>query len=46
MNAKNKTHNEALHRIGVKIVRDFKIRHVFSIHTLGSSARPPRKLRR
>jgi len=39
-----KTINEALHGIGVKVTRDFRFRHVFSIHTLCSGARPPREL--
>ncbi len=41
-----KSANEALHGIGVKIARDFEIRHVFGIHTLCSGARPPRELGR
>ena len=39
-------HNEALHGIGVKLVCDFRVRHVFRIHTLCSGARPPRELQR
>jgi len=38
--------NEMPHGIGVKVTRDFRIRYVFSIHTLSSGARPPRELRR
>ena len=30
----------------MKVARDLRFRHVFSIHTLGSDARPPRELRR
>ena len=40
------TANQALHGIGVKVARAFRVRHVFSIHSLCSSARPPRELRR
>jgi len=39
-------HNETLLGIGVKVARDFRVRHVSSIHTLCSGARPPRELRR
>jgi len=42
----NKCSNEALHGIGVKVAHDFRVRHISSIHTLGSGARPPRELQR
>jgi len=38
--------NNTLHGIGVKVRRNFRVRHVFSIHTLSSGARLPRELRR